>query len=111
MTKTKGGTCIAFSPALQFHLHLYLHESFAIAHPELQTVLLDAVSSFAGANARQRLHAHLEEFPAKPAFPRLSYQIVSQPHLERVQVEGGKTSHLLNVERLFSRLSEVQRTS
>ena len=108
-SKMKKGTCLAFATALQTHLRLYLHESFNSTFPAHQAALQGGCAKFSETSQRKRcLQVFVGEMPEKPQNPRLTYQVVSKESVLQSNF-AGKASQLLDLQGLFSRLTEVQR--
>ena len=107
MTKMKKGFAISFGAALQRHLYLFLDESFVNAHREYAQVLLEAPAKFEG--GAKSLHVAVGALPEKPKHPRLSFQVVSQAHLEQHLADDKSASSLLNLEQCLNRLTSLHK--
>ena len=70
LTKMREGDCMAFAPAVFFHLYIYLSDAFCASKPSASKVLLTAAKM-----PKARLVVAQGSAPEKPKHPRLTFEV------------------------------------
>jgi hypothetical protein len=100
-SNASSGQCLAFEPALLFHLYLWLTPQFVATYGEVAKVLLREAARHSNSSSK-KLAVAQGTLPEKLQKPRLSYQICADTDSESTKDTAARC---LDFEGLFRRLS------